>query len=228
MALIGLSYVPMLFDGAAGIEIRATDPDPLRLRAKFGPEAMARRISKLMRATKGMLQLYTKFQFESSGLGYSRIAGQLGLVGGSVAEWAPLEQSTLLHRERGYNYYGAFGGSGVDPRSWSGNQATLAQQNIVASSNSVDVSVSDKVFSILEETRPVFVLEEVTNLVKSLAQKVFQPISGKGEALVFAEGAFGIRVGESQPFQDSPGKGRPRSVTPQARLLRRIARGLDL
>lgn len=183
--------------------------DPLRLGEKFGPQAMSRRIQKMMEFLGKLLKIYVKLQFETSGMAFGQIASQMGISGGSEEPWEPLRPSTEWARHRKYGYYSGLPGSGDLPRVWSGRGLIVAQQAVQVSANAVEINIRDAILSLNEPTRPLFVLTEVARLAKAAAEKFFKALTGD-KVHVYAEDTFNLRVGEAQPFvDDGPRRGRP-------------------
>ncbi len=227
MPVVALNYVPLVSSGkASGIEVSVSNKDPLDFLPKFGPKAMNRRLNKLMEVSSVVMKQYITAQYETGGRGFSSVASKIGVSGGSLDAWAPLELSTKQHRKRGYGYYRGLPGSGDTPRLWSTRSLIVAQQAIQVSANSLNINISDAISAIQERTRPVFVITEIAALVKGIAVQLFKPLSGKGDAFVHtADGPLNITVGEAKPFDfgDAP-RGRPK-LSGEQRLLRDILKG---
>lgn len=225
MAVVAIRYAMHVTEGrAAGVEVTASDSDPLRIGQKFGPQAMKRRLTSMMRFVEKLMKIYVKLQFETGGLAYSQIAPQVGASGGSTEEWAPLTEGTLRARRDGHGYYKGLPGSGEQPRVWSGRGLIVAQQAIQASQNAVTINIRDAILALNERTRPLFVLEEVARLVRAAADRFFKALTGD-KVHVFADDTFNLRVGEAKPFDFGDKIGRPKT-SGTLKLLQQIAKGL--
>lgn len=146
--------------------------------------------------------------------GYNRVEGgvsgiqddDLNLYGVDPAEAAAAKETAKNASAAGR----------VKPRIWTGKSMKIAMQSIIATAKDVKIRITEMTIRVNESTRPIFPIDEVSRIVKKIAQLTFDKIDRiydretdtfSQAPAVEAAGPFSMHVGQKRALQIGGKKG---------------------